>query len=80
LYEGERLFFEAALVDPLDVSALNGLSSILIHELELDAAEFFNSRAIAISQKAGLAYDAALHDKALIAWMKQQQGDAALSG
>lgn len=81
LHEGERLFFEAALVNPLDVSALNGLASILIYEFELNAAEFFNERAIAISQKAGIPYDAALHDKALIAWMKQQQpGHAALSG
>jgi hypothetical protein len=73
LLEGERLFFEAALVDPLDVSALNGLASILIYEFELAAADFFNARAIAISQKAGIPYDAALHDQALIAWMKQQQ-------
>jgi hypothetical protein len=73
LLEGERLFFEAALVDPLDVSALNGLSSILIYELELEAAAFFNERAIAISRKEGIPYDAASHDKALIDWMKQQQ-------
>lgn len=74
LREGERLFFEAALVDPLNVSALNGLASILIYELELDAAEFFNERAIAISKKQGIAYDAAMHDQRLIAWLKQQQG------
>ena len=73
LYEGERLFFEAALVDPLDVSALNGLASILIFELELDAAAFFNARAIELSQKQSLLYDAALQDRDLIAWMKQQQ-------
>jgi hypothetical protein len=46
LHEGERLFFEALFVDPLDESALNGLGSILIYELELDAAEFFVRRAI----------------------------------
>jgi len=73
LLEGERLFFEAALVDPLDASALNGLSSILIYELELDAAEFFNARAIALSAKEGIPYDAALHDKELIARLKRQQ-------
>lgn|SRR5262245_62000370 len=73
LYEGERLFFEAALVDPLDVSALNGLASILIYEFELEAAEFFNARAIELSRKENLPYDAALHDAKLIAWMKQRQ-------
>jgi hypothetical protein len=81
LHEGERLFFEAALVDPLDVSALNGLASILIYEFELEAAEFFNERALAISRKEGISYDAAQHDKQLIGWMKEQQkGRATLNG
>ena len=43
LLEAERLFFEALFVDPLERSALNGLGSILIFELELDAAEFFGN-------------------------------------
>jgi hypothetical protein len=72
LHEGERLFFEAALVDPNDVSALNGLASILIYELELDAAAFFNDRAIELSKRANIPYDAAEHDRRLIAWMRQQ--------
>jgi len=73
LYEGERLFFEAALVNPLEVSALNGLASILIYEFELDAAEFFNARAIELSEKENLLYTAALRDRELIKRMKQQQ-------
>lgn len=72
LEEGERFFFEAALVDPFDVSALNGLASILIYERELNAAAFFNDRAIAISKRAGIPYDAAERDKKLIAWMRLQ--------
>ena len=44
LLEAERLFFEALFVDPLERSALNGLGSILIYELELDAADFFVRR------------------------------------
>ena len=72
LREGERFFFEAALVDPNDVTALNGLASILIYEFELDAATLFNDRAIALSEKQGIPYDEALHDRELIKWMRQQ--------
>jgi hypothetical protein len=72
LHEGERLFFEAALVDPNDVSALNGLASILIFELELDAAAFFNARAIELSKRANAPYDEAEQDRQMIAWMRQQ--------
>ena len=46
-------------LDPLDVSALNGLASILIYEFELEAAEFVNGRAIALSEKEGIPHDAA---------------------
>jgi hypothetical protein len=66
LHEGERLFFEALFVDPLDVSALNGLGSILIYERELDAAEFFVQRAIALSKQSGQSYSAAELDLKLI--------------
>jgi hypothetical protein len=72
LLEAERRFFEAALVDPNDLSAINGLASILIFELELDAAAFFNDRAIELSKQAGAPYDDAEQDRALIAWMRQQ--------
>ena len=70
LHEGERLFFEALFVDPLDVSALNGLGSTLIYELELDAAEFFVRRAIAVSNRLGRSYGAAEQDLKLIEWLK----------
>ena len=72
LLDAERRFFEAALVDPTDLSAINGLASVLIYELELDIATFFNDRALALAQKAGVTYDDAEQDRALIAWMRQQ--------
>ena len=72
LLEAERRFFEAALVHPTDLSAINGLASVLIFELELDIAAFFNDRALALAQKTGMPYDAAEQDRAMIAWMRQQ--------
>lgn len=71
LLEAERRFFEAALVDPKDLAAINGLASVLVFELELDIAAFFNDRALALAAKAGVTYDAAEQDKALIAWMRE---------
>ena len=68
LREAERRFFEAALVNPNDLAAVNGLASVLIFELELDAAAFFNGRALALAQQAGVSYDAAVQDKAMIDW------------
>ena len=72
LIEAERRFFDAALVDPVELSAINGLASILIFELELDIATFFNDRALALAGEAGVRYDDAEQDRALIAWMRQQ--------
>ena len=72
LLDAERRFFDAALVDPTDLAAINGLASVLIFELELDIAAFFNDRALALAQKAGVTYDEAEQDRAMIAWMKQQ--------
>jgi hypothetical protein len=72
LLEAEQRFFEAALVDPKDLSAINGLASVLIFELELDTAAFFNGRALALARQAGVTYEAAEQDKALIAWMREQ--------
>jgi hypothetical protein len=72
LIDAERRFFEAALVDPMDLAAINGLASVLIFELELDIAAFFNDRARALAQKAGLPYDEAEQDRAMIAWMREQ--------
>src|SRR5262249_48970176 len=48
LRRAEQFFFEALFVNPTDCSALNGLGSVLILERELEAAEFFVRRAIAI--------------------------------
>jgi hypothetical protein len=72
LVDAERHFFEAALVDPTDLSAINGLASVLIFELELDVAAFFNDRALVLAQTMGLPYDEAEQDRAMIAWMREQ--------
>ena len=72
LLEAERRFFEAALVDPKDLSAINGLAGVLVYELELDIAAFFNDRALLLAQQAGVSYAAAEQDKALIAWMRER--------
>ena len=70
LLEAERRFFEAALVAPKDLAAINGLASVLVFELELDIATFFNERALTLAREAGVTYEAAEQDKALIAWMR----------
>jgi hypothetical protein len=70
LQQAERYFFEALCVDPLDPSALNGLGSILMFERELDAAEFFQSRAIELVKRIGGNYEAAQHDLELILYFK----------
>lgn len=66
LERAERCFFDALFVAPDDASALNGLGSVLILERELDAAEFFVRRAIAIAEESGLEYGDARHDLELI--------------
>jgi hypothetical protein len=73
LQRAERYFFEALCVDPTDPSALNGLGSILMLERELDAAEFFQRRAIDIVQRSGGNYEAAQHDLELILYFKGKQ-------
>ena len=72
LIEAERRFFDAALVNPKDVSAINGLVSVLVFELELDIAAFFNERVLAMAAAAGETYEEAEQDKAMIAWMREQ--------
>jgi hypothetical protein len=72
LLEAERRFFEAALVNPTDLSAINGLASVLIFELEFDIATFFNDRALALAEQAGVTYDDAEQDRAMLAWLRQQ--------
>jgi hypothetical protein len=72
LRRAEKFFFAALFVNPVDYSALNGLGSILILERELEAAEFFVRRAIAIAKKKKISYTAAEHDLALITHYKTQ--------
>lgn len=72
LLDGERYFFETLCVDPLDPSALNGLGSILMFERELDAAEFFQRRAIELVKRSGGNYEAAQHDLDLILYFKNK--------
>jgi hypothetical protein len=72
LLDGERYFFETLCVDPLDPSALNGLGSILMFERELDAAEFFQRRAIELVKRSGGNYEAAQHDLDLILYFKSK--------
>ena len=48
-----------------------GLSSILIFDRDLNAAEFFNSRALYYAERAGVDYSAAKQDRELILRFKQ---------
>jgi TIR domain len=73
LRRAEQFFFEALFVDPTDCSALNGLGSILILERELEAAEFFVRRAIAIGKKRKISYSDAEHDLAMITHYKTRR-------
>lgn len=66
LDEGERFFFISLFGNPLDYSALNGLGNILYFKGEMDAAAFFVGRAIACAEEAGVDYEDAKHDLALI--------------
>jgi hypothetical protein len=69
LEEAESYFFKVLCFKPFDPSSLNGLGSVLLLELELDAAEFFVRRAIEL---AGGHYAAAEHDLDLILYYKGQ--------
>jgi hypothetical protein len=72
LDRAQRLFFETLFVDPNDCSPLNGLGSILMLQHELDAAEFFVTRAIKLAKRAGIIYSAAKEDLASIRRYKRQ--------
>jgi hypothetical protein len=76
LAKGERYFFDTLCFNPKDANAVNGLGSILFYELELDAAEFFQRRAIELMRAAGSSYYAAEHDLEMILKLKQQQPGA----
>ena len=62
-------------MNPTDVNAVNGLGSILICDLELNAAEFFVRRSLEIFKAAGIdgTYAAAASDLRLILRLKGQQ-------
>jgi hypothetical protein len=62
LLRGERYFFDALSVNPRDESAINGIGSILFYERELQAAAFFQRRAIELAKKSGGNYEAAEQD------------------
>ena len=66
LEEGERRFFDTLFVNPIDMSALNGLGNILLFEGELAAAEFFVKKAIECAANAGMPYTNAEHDLKVI--------------
>ena len=72
LTRAERLFFDALFVNPVDYTALNGLGSVLILQRELEAAEFFVLRAIALAKQAGIDYQASEQDLEMIRRFKQQ--------
>jgi Flp pilus assembly protein TadD len=64
--KAERFFFEALFVTPNDFTALNGLGSLLFLQRDLESAEFFIRRAIALAKKDGSDYSAAKQDLAMI--------------
>ena len=66
LDRAQRFFFETLFVDPNDYSAINGLGSVLSLQHELDAAEFFVTRAISLAKQDGVDYSAAEQDLALV--------------
>ena len=69
LDRAERNFYKSLFADPFDYSALNGRGSSLVYERDLDAAEFFNRRALALAKQAGVRYQEAEHDLAMVlAW------------
>ncbi len=71
--KAERFFFEALFVTPNDFTALNGLGSLLILERDIESAEFFIRRAIALAKKNGSDYPAAKHDLAMILSFKRKE-------
>ena len=66
LGESRRWFFQSLLKNPLDYNALNGLGNIFLFQGELNAAEFFVSKAIKCAEEKGVNYGEAKHDLALI--------------
>jgi tetratricopeptide (TPR) repeat protein len=80
LRRAEQWFFQTLFVNPNDYSGLDGLSSILIYERELEAAEFFCIRAIELAARAGIDYTAAKENLALIRRFKPPDAPATVKG
>ena len=66
LDRSESYFYKSLFADPYDFTALNGLGSILFYERDLDAAEFFIRRALALAKAARVRYPAAERDLELV--------------
>jgi hypothetical protein len=73
LDQAERRFYETLAIDPTDPSALNGLGSVLFFKRDLNAAEFFQSAAIAAANQRGQDYPAAEHDIDMVRRFKGEQ-------
>jgi tetratricopeptide (TPR) repeat protein len=71
LDQAMEMFFKALSARPDNPSALNGLGSVFILRRDLDAAEFYVSRALARSAEDGVNYGAAEHDLQLIRQLKR---------
>jgi tetratricopeptide (TPR) repeat protein len=77
LDRAEKSFYKSLFANPYDYSALNGLGSILFYERDLDAAEFFIRRALALAKKDGQSYAAAERDLAMVLAWKARNRPAA---
>jgi tetratricopeptide (TPR) repeat protein len=62
LEQAERLFHAALGIEPDDASAKNGLGNVYWLRGDLDAAEFFVTRALEKARKSGFRYEAAESD------------------
>jgi len=62
LLRAERHFFDTLSVNPRDESAINGIGSTLFFERELQAAAFFQRRAMELAKQRGGDYTAAYDD------------------
>jgi tetratricopeptide (TPR) repeat protein len=62
LGQAERLFHAALGIEPDDASAKNGLGNVYWLRGDLDAAEFFVTRALEKAKKSGFRYEAAESD------------------
>jgi tetratricopeptide (TPR) repeat protein len=70
LDQAEKRFFEVLYIDPNDHAALNGLGNTHLFLRDLDTAEFFTRRAIALAKREGADYRAYEHDLGLIMHFK----------